>query len=313
MPDDASISWLWDDLHPREWSALLAQAAMPTLEQCWAYGAAIEAVSPYRARRGVASIGDEPVAMLQVFTRPVGPVTLTKSLRGPIALRALDEATMIRVLLPFVERLRIWQLRPLLWLPELPVAAADRMMRTLGKRPMIQGYATSELALTPDEAALRARLDGKWRNQLKGAEEAGLRVQPAHGGRYLDLLLQRHETFRRAKRHHGHSGREIAALVAAIQPKEDALILTALAGNEPLAGILLVVHGPSATYHVGWTSEQGRKANAHNLLLWRGMLALKARGVRFLDLGGLDDRAAGVARFKLGLGGGVTEMAAMYL
>lgn len=312
-PASNHVSWLWDDLDQREWSALLAQVATPALEQSWAYGAAIEAVSPYRARRGVGSIGEEPLAMLQVFTRRIGPVTVTKSLRGPMLLRPLDEATTIRVLRPFAERLRTWQLRPLFWMPELPVEAADRMMLALGKRPMVRGYATSVVDLAPDEAALRARLDGKWRNQLKGAEEAGLRVQEAHGGRYLDLLVQRHESFRRARRHHGHSGREIAALVAAIHPKEDALILTALAGNEPLAGVLLVVHGPGATYHVGWTSEEGRKANAHNLLLWRGLLQLKARGVRFLDLGGIDDRSAGVARFKLGLGGGITELAGMYL
>lgn len=313
MTDEASISWLWDDLDRREWTGLLARAAAPTLEQSWAYGAAIEAVSPYRARRGVGSIGEEPVVMLQVFTRRIGPITLTKSLRGPIALAPIEPATMIRLLEPVARRLRIRRLRPLFWLPELPVDQADRMMCALGKRPMVRGHATSVLDLSPDEAALRARLDGKWRNQLLRAEESGMRVETAHGGRFLDLLVQRHETFRRARRHHGHSGREIAALVAAVEPGEDALILTALERNDPVAGVLLVVHGRGATYHVGWTGEAGRKANAHNLLLWRGVLALKARGVAFLDLGGIDGRAAGVARFKLGMGGGITELAAMYL
>jgi len=315
MTDLASndVAWLWDHLRQREWSDLLARAPAPTLEQSWAYGAAIEAVSPYRARRGVASIGQRPAALLQVFTRRVGPLTLTKSLRGPIALAPLDPETMVGLMRSVAERLRIRQRRPLFWLPELPAGEADRMMRALGKRPMVRGYATSVVDLTQDEAALRARLDGKWRNQLVRAEEAGLRVQSAHGGRFLDLLVQRHETFRRTKRHHGHSGQEIAALVAAIEPKEDALILTALDRNDPVSGILLVVHGRGATYHVGWTGEEGRKANAHNLLLWRGVLALKSRGVAFLDLGGIDDRAAGVARFKLGLGGGITDLAAMYL
>lgn len=313
MTDGASISWLWDDLDQREWTGLLARAPAPTLEQSWAYGAAIEAVSPYRARRGVASIGEEPMAVLQVFTRRIGPLTLSKVLRGPVSLAPIDPAIVTRLVKPFAERLRIRQLRPLFWLPEFPADQADAMMRQLGKRPMVRGYATSVVDLTSDETALRARLDGKWRNQLLRAEETGLRVETAHGGRFLDLLVERHETFRRARRHHGHSGTEIAALVAAIEPREDALILTALERNDPVAGVLLVVHGRGATYHVGWTSEAGRKANAHNLLLWRGALLLKARGIAFLDLGGIDDRSAGVARFKLGLGGGIRELAAMYL
>src|SRR5262249_14457684 len=152
-----------DDCDQAEWTALLARAQLPTLEQCWAYGTAIEAVSSYRARRGIASVGDEPVAMLQVFSRAIGPVTLTKALRGPLWLGTPDSAAMMmRVLDPMVRRLRLWQRRPFLWLPELPGADADVVMRALGKRPMVRGYATSMLDLTQDEATLRAALDGKW-------------------------------------------------------------------------------------------------------------------------------------------------------
>jgi hypothetical protein len=306
-----SIEWCWDALEQPAWTALLARAALPTLEQSWAYGAGIEAVSPYRARRGVAYQGGRPIGMVQLFERAIGPLTIGKILRGPIMLETLDEFGLAAMLQSIAAAWRILRLRPLFWIPETP--ASEATMRLLGKRPMVEGNATARLDLTPNEGLLREGLDGKWRNQLTRAERGRLRVQVDHGGKMLDWLAGNHETFRRAERHHGPSGREVKTLVEAVRPREDSLILTAFDHNEPLAGVLIVVHGRGATYHVAWTGAEARRVHAHNLLLWRGMLAAKKRGAAFLDLGGLDARAPGVARFKLGTGASVAPLAATYL
>lgn len=309
------FTWRWDHLDQRGWDQLMAAALRPPLEQSWAQGWAIERVSPYRVRRAVAYRGDRPVALLQMFERRLpGAITLAKILRGPVPLIDLDFGEREALFRQIAWDRRIRALRPLLWLPELPAGTeTDAVMARLGKRPMMRGHATSWLDLTPDVAALRVGLAGKWRNQLVRAERAKLRVQSARGGRLLDLLIGNHEQFRRARRHHGPSGPEVAALVTGLQRKEDAMVLTALAGSQPVAGILLIVHGRAATYHIAWTSPEGRRAHAHNLLLWHAILALKERGIGALDLGGLDAKARGVARFKMGLGGEMAELAAVYL
>lgn len=312
-PDRAapSIAWRWDALDQAQWTALLGRATLPTLEQCWAYGAAIESVSPYRAHRGVAWQDGRPVALVQLFARRVGPVTIAKILRGPLALEPLDPPAALAMLRPIAASWRIRRLRPLFWLPEPPADAPA--MRLLGKRPMVVGNATARLDLDADEQVLRDRLDGKWRNQLTRAERSALRVQTDHGGRMMEWLAAQHEAFRRAGRHRGPSDRELRALVGAMRPREDALVLTAFDRARPVAGILVAVHGRGATYHVAWTGDEGRRLCAHNLLLWHAVLALRRRGVAFLDLGGLDARAPGVARFKLGLGARVVPLAATYL
>lgn len=310
----AEFTWRWNQVDQRAWDQLMASAPAPVLEQTWAYGWAVEQISTYRAERAVAYRGDRAVALLQLFERPVLGVTLAKILRGPVLLADLGEAELANLLRPIAAGRRIRRLRPLLWLPELPAdAAADRVMAGLGKRPMVRGHATIRFDLTPDEAALRAGLGTKWRNQLVRAERGRLRVQSARGGRLLDLLIEHHESFRLIRRHHGPSGPEVAALVAGLQRREDAIVLTAQAGSQPVAGILLIVHGRGATYHIAWTSPEGRQGHAHNLLLWQGVLALRERGVAFLDLGGIEARAPGVARFKMGLGGSVVELAGTYL
>jgi lipid II:glycine glycyltransferase (peptidoglycan interpeptide bridge formation enzyme) len=65
---------------------------------------------------------------------------------------------------------------------------------------------------------------------------------------------------------------------------------------------------------VGWTSDQGRELNAHHLILWRAIEELRERGVRTLDLGGVNTvRSAGVARFKMRTGGKVLTLAGTYI
>jgi len=50
------------------------------------------------------------------------------------------------------------------------------------------------------------------------------------------------------------------------------------------------------------------------VLLWRAIQELKAFGIRRLDLGGVNtQRSAGLARFKMGLGGEVRQFAGTYL
>jgi hypothetical protein len=83
------IEWRWDALNRQAWTALLARAPLPTLEQCWAYGAGIERVSSYRAPRHRLS-GQYAGRMAQLFQRD-RPLTIGRSARadgvGPLTTR----------------------------------------------------------------------------------------------------------------------------------------------------------------------------------------------------------------------------------
>ena len=81
------------------------------------------------------------------------------------------------------------------------------------------------------------------------------------------------------------------------------LTIAADRGEGPVAAMMFLRHGSTATYHIGWSNAQGRAAHAHNLLLWRAAERLSSKGVKTLDLGTLDTvNAPGLARFKLGTG-----------
>ncbi len=313
---DPEVTLAWDQLDRPAWTDLFAAAARPALEQSWAYGAALQASTRGHVRRGVLATADRPLALLQVYERRwFGAVRAAQLLRGPVWLSDEIAPAERRAAMQTVrDAFRLSRGELLIWTPELPDAPNVRaLMRGLRMRRVVTGYRTVWVDLAQDEAALRSGLLGKWRNLLRRAEESGLRVEAEAGGRELGFLIDRYEAERRRRRYIGPSRRFLEALAEAADP-EDLLLLTAYHDGAPVSALLLVRHGQSATYQIGWTGEDGRRLRATNLLLWRAMLRLKSAGVRWLDLGGINgDRAPGVARFKLGVGGEPVALAGTFL
>ena len=126
--------------------------------------------------------------------------------------------------------------------------------------------------------------------------------------------MKEYDAFRKGKRFIGPPGEFIAAIAAGDYQGENIRALSAHANGKRVAGMNLIRHGTSATYFVSWTSVEGRKRNAHNLLLWTGIQDLKDRETVWLDMGGLNTgSAAGIACFKLGLRPEPFTLAGTYL
>lgn len=299
-----------------EWDRLFATLPRSTLEQCWAYGAAAEAAQGHRASRAIIRDDRGALGVVQVLERPLlGVVQICEILRGPLWQPGVSEADKAAGCAAIGAAHRVRDRRLLLWMPEL-IESPDshRTMRALGARPVITGYSSIWLGLRPPVEKLRAGLDGKWRNALRGAEQSKLKVQVNRGGRALDWLLERHEAFRRSRGYRAPSPGLIRGFVEATPRKSDVTIVSAALGSEFVAGALFLGHGTTATYYVGWSGPQGRELDAQTLLLWRGIEALRESGIAMLDLGGIDTRRApGVARFKLGLGGEVFTLSGTWL
>ncbi len=129
-----------------------------------------------------------------------------------------------------------------------------------------------------------------------------------------DEFLRTYEADRAQKNYSGPSWRMLEALLKFMVPRGEAVILTAeREGEAPLAGMLILLHGSSATYQVGWNLVEGRKVWAHHRLFWHAMVMLRGRGITDFDLGGVNDESAqGIKRFKEGLGGRFVKLAGFY-
>jgi lipid II:glycine glycyltransferase (peptidoglycan interpeptide bridge formation enzyme) len=163
---------------------------------------------------------------------------------------------------------------------------------------------------------LRAQLEGRWRTSLAGAEASVLSVQRVgtNVGQYR-WLLENEMQQRIDKQLEGLPLPFFDHYVQSRkQPTKNILTLRADVGRDRVAAMLFLIHGEAATYQIGWTSEQGRDLNAHHLILWRAIEELQTRGIRVLDLGGVNTvRSAGVARFKMRTGGQVLTLAGTYI
>lgn len=155
---------------------------------------------------------------------------------------------------------------------------------------------------------LRGGMAGKWRNRLVAAERAGVVVMRG-GSAILTDLLQAEARQRLTRRYHAHSAEFTLAL-----PEQAFRLWQWRDGGELAAAMAFIRHGTSASYHLGWASERARRRGAHGVMLTRAAEALRAEGVRWLDLGSVNSAAApGLARFKLGTGAALRRLGATVL
>ena len=301
----------WEGLNSATWDAAHSQARAP-LQQDWAYGASMQMIG-VTVQRAMVEDEDTPVALAQFILRRWGSVlSMALCSRGPVWLKAMSAQDKAHVYKSIRTSLPLKGLRLVLTTPE------ELRSDSLGLSPwrrVMTSYATVMLDLKQSPQDLRAGLDAKWRNRLVAAEASELKVQRmgSNPGQYRWLLDQ--EEAQRQQR--GFAGLPLPFFDAYIQSRKqpDITVLTMRAdlGRERVAAMMFLQHGQAATYQVGWSNEQGRQLNAHNLLLWQAIAALQQRGIQVLDLGGINTaRSAGIARFKIGTGGEVLQLAGTY-
>ena len=302
----------WDETDPAAWDAAHA-AASGALQQDRAYGDAMLALQ-VPVLRAVVERDGETIALAQFIVRRFGRFgAVALCSRGPLWLCPLSAADKAQAYRALKRTLPLPGLRFMLVTPEEAVGQPNGLSPL---RRVVTGMSTVMLDLTQPPDALRAGLEHRWRNRLAGGERAGLSVQriganPAQWRWLVDADIEQRER----KRLSGLPAPFFEHYVRARVPASKAMLaLRADAGRERVAAMLFLLHGVAATYEIGWSGERGREMHAHNLLLWQAIGELQARGVRRLDLGGVNTgRSAGLARFKLGTGGEVLTLAGSYL
>jgi hypothetical protein len=297
----------WNDCTFGQWEALLARCKRPTLLQTWQYGVAMAKVEGWKADFGIIHFEGKPVGLVLVQTRKWTPfLTTCRIHRGPLWIYDEIPGEMLKLVLGMIrQRYQLRRGQPLMFHPELPdnPATRQRMSATVFRR-WSEGYESVWLDLTLGPDVLHAGLHGKWRNQLRQAERHNLVLETeTSAGKQFEWLMEHYLEDKIARRYRGPSPAFLRAMHGASSDKLPLVVLRALHGGKPVAGVLLVRHGRAATYQVGWTDERGRAMRAHHFLLWQSVLWLVKHGYIGFDLGGINEKTPGIARFKTRMGG----------
>ena len=278
----------------------LCDAMQAPLQQRWAYGETIRRLGGDVLRVTLRD-GRRDVAVTQVVRR-FSRFGLALVSRGPTWLGDVEIEEQRFALKILRSTLRKTGTRMLLTTP----ATA----RSAGIGMAIMTPATIATVALCDR--MRARLKGKWRNRLVCAEarDLALTLRPSRGADH-DWLFQNELLQQQNRRYRNLPHQFSEAWLAEATAKT--LTITSKR-RSARAGMMFLRHGSTATYHLGWTSDEARQVSAHTLMLWRAMEALYKDGVERLDLGVLDtERTPGLARFKLGTGAEPHQLGATYL
>ncbi len=297
-----------DTLTRPEWDGLTAGTPC-AYQQDWAYGDALVRAGARVRRIAIHDPTGDICGLAQFIIRPFAVVArFALCTYGPVWVKPLSEAERQLALKTLRREMKMrW--------PRLVATTLDENLKPKGFHAIMTGDATVRIDLRQGEDELRSALDGKWRNRLKSAEKSTIKFTSSgtRAGQY-QWLLDEEQKQRRRKGYRGLTPglttiwQEEKARAKGADRKAGIDVFRADLGREPAAAMLFLTHGKAATYHIGWSSDEGRKLGAHNLILWNAMLKLKAAGIEQLDLGGVNTGSgAGIARFKLGTGGTLHE------
>lgn len=302
------------EIAPGKWPDICAQFSDLSFEQCLTYSQAaadrVGAVPLYlgmydRAGNLVAAISFRlktiPVLNKGIAWAPAGPMIHRKD--GP-AVTADRVREVLETLTHQFDKIgHILRLR-------FPVVAPD-MGEAIAEHAKALGYIASARAhsyrsvivdCSADEDMLMRQLHGKWRNLLRKAMKSDCTL---HTAPLVQQSVRFDRMYREVQSAKGFQPDITPDFYYELTgPDFQHEVLFARDGNDDVAGMTIGVTGQNAVYLFGATTQRGRQLNAGYFLMWEAILACKRKGVRWLDLGGIDPTSnPEVTRFKLRTGG----------
>lgn len=304
-----------------EWEARFSKIKRSNLLQSYPYAQAACRVYKQTARWGLILIDGHDAGLIQILEAGFlwnffHGVMID---RGPLWFDGFGGAAHLSCVLKELRRLFPRRFgRRVRFLPEIEDgSAAQGLMTQAGwqRKEDEPGYQTLWLDLRPDLKTLRAGLDRKWRNSLNRADKiGGIQLEWDCEGRFFPWLNKIYALDKSTRGYGGAAPQFMDVFAPFLTSRQDMMIGRAILDGRAVAAVMFVCHGQSATYHIGWNAPEGRKHFAHHVLLWAGLEKLKSRDIKDLDLGGINDtdEAAGLKKFKEGLGGQKTTLVGQY-
>ena len=286
-----------------EISTVSPDTALPglcALQQTAEYARALARLGA-TTRRSVVRDGNVHIGHVLAIRRRFGPLTVVWAPRGPVWMpdAGMDQRAEAMRLLPRASQERSF------WV-FAPDSAQD--LQGLPYRNLVTPQHVAEIDLKRSPETRLAAQHGKWRNRLRHAQKSDLRVIHRPFDPERDSVVLRLETSQRETRRYQALPLAFLSAWQEANPKA-ARLFTVLQGTTPMAYMLVLLHAPAATYHIGWTGVEGRRNSAHNLALWAAQDWLARKGYHRFDLGSVDTQnAPGLARFKIGSGAHVRAL-----
>ena len=308
---NSTALYMIKELSRPEWDSFWCQVDFANLMQSWEYGEAKQSQNWQANRFLIQDRSGNPFALIQVLVKAIPLIGgVARINRGPLYFKAsLEQEVDIELLWKSIRRMarsRRWWILSVA--PELP--NEDTVLAALNragfKKKDKVSWGSTRIPLQQERGQLLKQLKGKWRNLLRKGEKLGTTVECVTDQQAIGGLIQRYIEFQREYDFVGVPA-ELLKSLSRQTGKDFAFKVYQTCGlAEPgLSGFVFIVHhGDTATYLVGWSSQEGRRQQANYLLLWQGIVDAMDHGLKWFDMGGLNENTPrGIAHFKQGLNG----------
>ena len=305
----------WNGLDRIGWERKFLTLRRSTLLQSYDYARAVAPLYGQRPRWGLIFIDGREAGLVQILEAGFLGLHAFTLDRGPLWFDGFGGVAHLKAFFDALNRIfpaRFGRKRRII--PEIPDSpAASGILKQCGLRYHGPKYTTAWLDLTQDPESLRAGMKNNWRSHLNKVEQNALVLDWSEPLQSLPFLAEAYRLDRVERGYGGPDAKMVRALGQQAGQSGNLLIGRALLNGRDVAAIMILCHGRSATYQIGWGDEDGRKYGGHYRLLWAALGVMKEKGIRDFDLGGInDDQAAGVSAFKDGLGGQRVTLAGLY-
>lgn len=300
----------WSPRTLREWREYLLRVRNANWMQSWAYAQATFATEYFKTRIALVVHENKPVAMMSVQEIKIGPLHFVNLKRGPLWFEKPSESLFLEFAKTFRQEFPKSFGTRLRWMPEFEMQDETLgQLRNIGFKLHQHTLSTSWIDLSLSEDVLRKNLQQKWRNCLNKALRSPLKVEVDRTNKKFSLFMDYFRQHVLKKKYKAPSERSLQFEFNELGRQDDQFFVWAYIEGEPAAAIAITTQGKTASYRLGWTTDQGRKHNAHHALLWKALLISKEKGLTAFDVGGLLlDEPSGFSHFKLGLGGKVSHL-----
>jgi len=299
-----------------EWNLYFKECHKTNMLQCWQYGEAKKQSENVDVVRFV--IMDQnnvAIGLAQFLIRDIPFIGGVARLnRGPIIIKnykVKNEQTLlieiVRALLIESKKRRWWLVR---FAPEIYNSRfIDKSLKELGLKKMsLPPFASGLIDLKFNEDELLMRLKKKWRYCLRKGELNKISTIPTTENNHnIEVLLKNYNLLQKKQKFVGISSSLIKSLAKQKSVDWEFSLLISdefnvKNPNSPLAMLVYIRHGDTATYLIGITTNEGKSLNINYALLWRAILRAKKDGCKWFDIGGLNSTTPeGIRHFKKGL------------
>lgn len=310
----------------RTWDTYVANHPSGHLLQSWAWGE-LKARFGWRVVRLALVEDGKILSGAQVLFRPVPPLfSLAYVPKGPL----VDWVDDVQVDTLLAGLRRLCHSQRSVFLKIEPNASDDAVLRDAISQKdcvvsqfTVQPPRTIVVDVTPAEEAILAAMKQKTRYNIRVALRKGVTVRTGIGDDLPTFFRLMQTTGQRD--HFGiHSLDYFRTMFELFAPERAALLLAEVQ-EEPVAGLMVLAHPPTAYYLFGASSNAHREKMPSYLLQWEAMQWARSKSCQNYDLWGIPDADEetleakfvahsqdpsglwGVYRFKRGFGGRVTR------